>query len=276
MNKSGENASALNRAHYDLLDSKKEFVNISPHLKHKTLKDLYLCLVNKCVSVVTSKNNTSTPRVLDLGSGDGEATLSFLSSDCAVTAVDISIEQLNRFNEYYPQYKSRCTIVCSDVIEFIENSNEQFDIIVLNSFLHHVPDYISLLNKVADSTKASVIFIFQDPIYYQSLNKFSRLFSKIAYLSWRITQGDILNGIKRRLARNTGDFSDPLNSIEYHVVRDGVNQDEIATTLVHLGYLVSYIPYFSTQSVVFQWLGDKFGVENTFAIIATYDASEFS
>jgi hypothetical protein len=142
-------------------------------------------------------------------------------------------------------------------------------IIAFNSFLHHIPDYISLIKKaIGHLSEKGVIFTFQDPIYYSTLSKFQLNFSKIAYFSWRITQGDIYKGINRRRNRNKGNFNDPKNDIEYHVVRDGVNQDEIINTLNDLGFKTEYYPYFSTQSRIFQWVGRILKIKNSFGIIS--------
>ena len=94
------------------------------------------------------------------------------------------------------------------------------------------------------------------------------MFSKISYFAWRITKGDLLQGIKRRLQRNKGDFSDPINDIEYHVTRSGVNQTEIIGLLEKEGFNTEYYPYFSTQSFLFQWLGQRLKVKSNFAVVA--------
>jgi len=49
------------------------------------------------------------------------------------------------------------------------------------------------------------------------------------------------------LSRNAGDFSGPESDIEYHVVRDGVNQDEIINLLKRNNFYVEYYSYTSTQ-----------------------------
>ena len=262
--------SQQNQLCYDYLESRKKFVDGSPHLKHRVLINYYLSLVKKCCDEVKHGHfDGHAPRVLDLGAGDGTATLSFVVEKCSVTAVDISIGQLTRFKETFPEYAHQCEVVCADAVDYLSKTEKQYDVIVFNSFLHHIPDYLALVEKAMSRlVKGGILFIFQDPIYYPSLTKFQLFFQKIAYFFWRIKQGNVIEGFKRRMKRNKGDFSDPMNDVEYHASRDGVNQNTIMNMLKQGGFNVEYYPYFSTQSSVFQWLGWRLGVKSNFGIIA--------
>jgi 2-polyprenyl-3-methyl-5-hydroxy-6-metoxy-1,4-benzoquinol methylase len=62
-----------------------------------------------------------------LGAGNGTATLSFILQGCNVTAVDISIEQLNRFKQAFPEHSDKCNIVCDCVNEFLLKNENKFD-----------------------------------------------------------------------------------------------------------------------------------------------------
>ncbi|MDQ1317409.1 MAG: hypothetical protein QG588_1061, partial [Candidatus Poribacteria bacterium] len=136
---------------------------------------------------------------------------------------------------------------------------------------HHIPDYLSLISlSIEILSPYGQFFSFQDPLRYNSVGLFSRKFSTIAYLSWRVLKGDIINGLKRRIRRSKGIYLDdcPQDNAEYHVTRGGVDQEAIYELLKHSGFECEILRYFSTQSFVWQLMGPALGIKNTFAIIA--------
>jgi len=267
-----DSAAKSNQQFYDYLHTEDQFFEGSPHLKHESLRNFYLSLVKKCCSYAKSYGQ-SHPKVLDLGAGNGAATLAFILEGCSVTAVDISALQLRRFIESWPQHFPKCNIVQSEAIDYIhksKKSGEKFDVIIFNSFLHHLPDYLAAVEAAFGLlNKRGVIFTFQDPIYYPTLPLATRFFSAMAYFIWRVRQPVLLAGLKRRFARWRGDFSDPMNDVEYHVVREGVNQGELMKLCRKNGLRVEYFTYFSTQSFFFYHLSSLLPqwFDNTFSLI---------
>ena len=189
-----------------------------------------------------------------------------------VTAVDISNRQIKALKEKALNHADRLEIYCrddSDALISFKSEDRRFDIIVCNSFLHHIPDYIDLIkNSVVLLSSQGRFFSFQDPMRYDSTGKFTSIFSNLAYMSWRVMKGDIAGGIKRRMRRSRGIFHEDRENVEYHAVRDGVDQDAIREFFEKSGFECEIIRYFSTQSSFWQKIGTKLGVENTFAVIA--------
>ena len=64
------------------------------------------------------------------------------------------------------------------------------------------------------------------------------------------------------------DETRPEDSAEYHVVRQGVDQDAIVRRLEPWYSSVELRRYWSTQAGVLHRLGQRAGLENTFAIEA--------
>jgi SAM-dependent methyltransferase len=160
---------------------------------------------------------------------------------------------------------------CADIGDALREKSKKYDIIVANSFLHHVPDYLGLIREAATVLSPhGQFFSFQDPLRYDSVGKAAMIFSTLAYISWRIFKGDILNGIRRRIRRAHGIYlKDSVHdNAEYHITRNGVDQDAIQKLLEGMGFVCDIVPYFSTQSRVFQPIGSFFGVKNTFAVVA--------
>lgn len=92
----------------------------------------------------------------------------------------------------------------------------------------------------------------------------------MAYFSWRIFKGNLVRGLKTRIRRIRKIYLDNCDedNAEYHVTRNGVDQDAIKELFTSSGFSCNIIKYFSTQSDIFQTLGELFGMKNTFAIIA--------
>jgi SAM-dependent methyltransferase len=244
-------------------------VSASPHLTHPMVCDLYAQLVTHTFN--TAKKYASIPRVLDLGAGEGSATLPFLELGAHVTAVDISESQLAVLVQKCGQFATRLRVHRGDINEILECSEDRYGIVVMNSFVHHIPDYLALFQQsIAILQPKGLIFSFQDPLRYDTLGKGSFYFSMGAYFFWRLFQGNYLQGLRTRIRRLRGIYvpGSKEDDAEYHVTRNGVDQDAIAQLLASESFTCEIIRYFSTQSSIFQRLGLFFGVKNTFAIIA--------
>lgn len=267
-NKKNKVAASANRTTYDI-DAIPKNLNDAPHIKHASIRQLYSKLINQVYK--HSKKFSAIPQVLDLGAGAGSVTLPFLELGARVVAVDISRTQLDALQNKCKLFADKLELRCEDISETLKKKDQKFDIVVANSFLHHIPDYSSLITDALDLlTPNGQFFSFQDPLRYDTVDKFTKTFSNLAYISWRIFKGDVLGGIKRRLRRSRGIYLiDSLHdNVEYHVVRNGVDQNAIASLLMKAGFDCNIVPYFSTHSSFFQILGNTLGLKNTFAIIA--------
>lgn len=241
----------------------------APHINHKSLRDLYLDSLRSVFA--RAKERAAEPRVLDLGAGEGSVTVPMLQLGARVTAVDISPSQLGEMERKCRQFAERITIHCKDVNEFLAETGEEYDIVVANSFLHHVPDYLGMIGRAVKLLgENGQFFSFQDPMRYDTLPVFTRLYSGAAYAGWRLFDGDVIGGLKRYVRRKRGVYLDdsPEDNTEFHATRNGVDQDAIAGLLKERGFTVRMIPYFSTHHPVFQKIGEKLGVADTFGIIA--------
>ena len=259
------------RANISTYDAKmtRDYVDGAPHLKHASLRKFYSSLIIEIFDNV--KRHTSVPKVLDLGAGEGTFTLPFLEHGAKVVAVDISKSQLDALHTKCLHFGNRLEIRNEDINDTLQNKNEKFDIVVANSILHHIPDYLGMIKEVPTILNPfGQFFSFQDPLRYDSLGRATTLFSLLALFSWRIFKGDVIGGIKRRIRRSRGIYLEDSfhDNAEYHVTRNGVDQEGIEKLLNELGFDCNILSYFSTQSSLFQPLGKAMGVKNTFAVVA--------
>lgn len=256
-----------NKEHYDSLTA-GEYFQGAPHLKHKSIATLYTDLLEEAFAAV-SNSNTGQIRVLDIGAGDGSATIPLLMRGASVLAVDISEQQLTQLRDKCKGLPGRLEVRCAD-IDAVLNEDKHYDIIVANSLLHHIPDYSDLVRRASSRLSCGgVFFCFQDPMWNHSISRRDALISWFVYTGWRLKQGDVFGGVWRRFRRMFGVYSaDSIHdNTEYHAVRDGVNQDEIVNILSREGFNCSTKLYCSFQSDFWQPFGEKWGVKNSFSLL---------
>lgn len=263
-------AALANAAMYDS-EATRKYVDGAPHVKHAALRSLYGKLAVSVYDFAAGQNQV--PEILDLGAGEGSVTLTFLELGAKVTAVDVSESQLSALQAKCAGH-AKLEVRCQDVfaaIELLQSEDKQYDVIVALSSLHHIPDYLGLIRQaVPILSRHGQFFSFQDPLLYDSVGRFTAIFSTLAYFSWRIFKGDIVGGMKRRIRRSRGIYlaDSPEDNAEYHVMRGGVDQDAIRDLFRELGFDCQIVRYFSTQSRVWQAVGAALGIKNTFAVIA--------
>lgn len=261
-------AALANVSAYDA-EATKKYIDGAPHIKHDSLRKLYGKLVIRAFD--SAALHTKIPKVLDLGAGEGSVTLPFLDLGAKVVAVDISSSQLDSLKTKCSHFGDMLEVRCEDINDTLKRNEGKYDIVVFNSFLHHVPDYLEMIRKATMMLNHhGQFFSFQDPLRYDSVGKSTMNVSKLAYFSWRIFQGDVIGGLKRRIRRSQGIYIEDSvhDNAEYHVTRNGVDQDSIQFLLERQGFDCNIVHYFSTQSSLFQPIGTILNMKNSFAVLA--------
>ncbi|HZW23952.1 MAG TPA: class I SAM-dependent methyltransferase [Gallionella sp.] len=266
-------AALANQSSYDA-EATRRYIEGAPHIKHAELRKLFDQLVVRVFD--EARKRAATPMVLDLGAGEGSATLPFLELGAKVVAVDVSASQLDALKGKCGNFASMLEVQCRDVNLSLQDKSRTFDIVVANSFLHHVPDYLGMIRAASTLLKpGGQFFSFQEPLRYDSVGKLDRAFSSLAYFSWRIFRADAIGGMQRRMRRARGIYLEDseADNAEYHITRNGVDQEAIRALFDEMGGQCDIVPYFSTQSSLFQPVGSMLGVKNTFAVIARKQAA---
>jgi len=262
-------AALANAAAYKEDAQKRNYIDGAPHIKHAALRKLYGKLVVDVFDI--GRRISSCPKMLDLGAGEGSATLPFLELGAEVTAVDISESQLAELKKKCNKYGDRLKVYCDDIFKMLESSDNTYDIIVVNSFLHHIPQYLDLIKLIITRLNPrGVFFSFQDPLRFDTVGKAQMLFCDIAYLSWRLFKGDVFAGLMRRFRRARGIYLEDSmhDNVEYHSTRNGNDQVAMKKLFEENDFDCQIIKYFSTQNGFFQPVGTHLGVKNVFASIA--------
>ncbi|MEO6604726.1 MAG: methyltransferase domain-containing protein [Aeromicrobium sp.] len=254
---------AQDAAHPDEFDYDKG----SPHLRHTKLRTMVEARLTALVQQGIERSGSC--KVLEVGAGHGTFTRCLLDAGAVVTVTETSsasAEHLRRF------FGDSIEVRFDETGEGILGEAAQWDMAVMTSVVHHIPDYLSFLERLAGLiVEGGTIFTVQDPLYYPRMSAFAHRFDRAAYYAWRLAQGNYGRGIATQLRRSRGVYLDtePSDLVEYHVVRDGVDEEAIQSLLVKLFDDVEIFRYWSSQAPAMQRLGAVTPVKNTFGVEAT-------
>jgi SAM-dependent methyltransferase len=252
-----------------LYDSQLDYTPGSPHLRHRALNRSLLDLTFATIDVATASG--LAPEVLEIGGGDGSITEPLLARGLAVISTEMSLSSVERM---------RARLGSNDHFRAVHDPDgslsplveERFSAILFASVLHHIPDYLTAIGDAVAShlRQGGSLVTIQDPLFYPRLTPTARRASSAAFLSWRLFQGDFVRGLRTRLRRATSGLSEEEvgDAVEYHVVRNGVDERAIVDLLGPLFECVEVHSYWSTQGEIQQRLGQALGLRNTFAITA--------
>ena len=241
----------------------------SPHLSHPSLRKEVVSRIRDLVA--RQLERAGRCRVLEVGAGHGAFTDHVLAMGADVTITEMSRPSLELLRARYA-YNPRVTLTHDADGEAIFRSNATYDLVLCVSVLHHIPDYERFVRRAVEVIEPGGAFAsFQDPLWYPRRTASDVRFDRALYFVWRLRQGELRRGIATRVRRARGiyDEANPADMVEYHVVRQGVDE-ELLTEIMRPRFVdVSLWRYFSTQGRWLQRLGERVGRPTTFGLIAT-------
>jgi SAM-dependent methyltransferase len=246
-----------------------DYVSGSPHLKHAQLRDRLLAVLD--AAIATSPGRRRRIEVLEVGAGHGFFTTHLRENGARVTLTEMSRPSARHLTRAFADDPDVEVVYDADG-QWAFDTTRTFDAVVCLSVLHHIPDYLTAVSRFADITRPGGVFVsWQDPLWYSRLPKAQRFAAQVAYYSWRTRQGDVrraLATMSRRM-RSVLDPGNPSDMVEYHVVRDGVDEDAVESLLASRYERVDTERYWSTQSAWWQSWGDARDYASTFGLVAS-------
>ncbi|MCW2749089.1 MAG: hypothetical protein JWR83_199 [Aeromicrobium sp.] len=256
-------ARAQDVAHSDEFDYDKG----SPHLRHAKLRGMVEGRLTALVH--RSIERSGSCKVLEVGAGHGTFTRCLLDAGATVTVTETSSASAEHLRQVFGD---AVEVKFDETGEGILAEAAQWDMAVMTSVVHHIPDYLSFLERLAGLVvEGGAIFTVQDPLYYPRMSKIAHNTDRAAYYAWRLVQGNFRRGISTQLRRSRGVYLDtePSDLVEYHVMRDGVDEEAISTLFDTLFDDVEIFRYWSSQAPLMQRLGDLTRIKTTFGVEAT-------
>jgi 2-polyprenyl-3-methyl-5-hydroxy-6-metoxy-1,4-benzoquinol methylase len=246
-----------------------DYTKGSPHLRHATLRKRIDSRIDGAIAEVLQREDRCA--VLEIGAGHGSFTDTVLAAGGTATVTEMS-----RASFDYLAAKFRDTSEVKVVYDTDGNApfkdGAHYDVILLISVIHHIPDYLEVITRLCDTVlrPGGTVVTFQDPVWYPRQTRWARATSSGSYFAWRITQGDFRRGLATRWRRLRGVYSEsePSDLVEYHVVRQGVDDRALCDILRARFTTVEFDSYFSTQSRQIQAIGEKHLPHNTFGVVA--------
>lgn len=247
----------------------------SPHLTHAHLYEQLLGRVRALVDRLYDAFREVA--VLDVGAGHGSFSGPLLAFGCRVVATEMSRPSIDDLLARYAHDPNFSAVLdCDGSMETL--GDRRFALVLYASVVHHIPDYVGSVRDAVHRhlETGGAVLTFQDPLWYARLGFVARTVSQVAYFSWRLSQGNIRRGLATRGRRIRGRYreDEPADTVEYHVTRRGVDEQALARELSGYFHDVAIFCYWSTQSRLWQTIGERLGLVNTFGLSATgYDPS---
>jgi SAM-dependent methyltransferase len=240
----------------------------TPHLAHPELRSWIVDLVSEVVQRAVSRG--LPPRVLEIGAGDGGLTEPLLARGFEVTATEVSRPAIERLESTFGG-NPHLQVIFDAEGETDAVYGGPFSTILSASVLHHIPDYLAFVDKVAAQHLApggSFVSV-QDPLRYDTMSPLAHRVDRVAYLIWRLGRPNRLSGLVSLKNRITGrlDPSRPGDMVEYHVVRNGVDEHALQELFDPTFRNVNLLPYWSSQSRLAFRFGRRLGLVNQFALL---------
>jgi SAM-dependent methyltransferase len=245
----------------------------SPHLAHWQLYDRLTAMLRREVHNLAAHGLPLD--VLEVGAGHGGYTEPALAAGCQVTAVEMSRHSLATLRERYSTNTDLRLVLDAD--GSLKDVTESFSLVLCVSVLHHIPDYLQFLDEATKRLRpGGTLLTLQDPLWFSRTRPAVRIFDRAAFYGWRLGQGDLRKGMSTLVRRLRGvyDEENPSDMVEYHVIRQGVDEQAIVTLLARRFESVDLRPYWSNQSGLGQRSGELLGIKNTFGVVARGFRSE--
>ncbi len=246
-----------------------DYENGSPHLAHPQLRNRVIASIREVV--LERMRALGRCRVLEVGAGHGAFTDHVLALGAEVTITEMSRPMCSVLRRRL-EHNALVSVHHDPDGEELFRQRDRFDVVLFISVLHHIPDYLEFLSRIVDRvTPGGSLLSYQDPLFYPRRSWLSLKVDRTAFLMWRVFQGELRRGLATQMRRWRGTYDETAlgDMVEYHVVRQGVDEEAIVALLGPRFANVSLIRYWSSANITLQRLGERTGAANTFGLLAT-------
>ncbi len=250
-----------------------DYVKGSPHLRHRELRSMIADQLHALVGETIARKGSC--HVLEVGAGHGTFSDFLLEAGARVTVTEASEASAAMLTQKFAGRDDVEVFFDSTGGDIFER-DDQFDGIVCAALLHHIPDYVTFVGDLSTGVLSRLIepggffYSAQDPTYYPRRKRRTHVAQRGTYFLWRLGQGNYRRGLSTRIRRVKGEWTETEASdlVEYHVVRDGVDELSLVAELEQHFEHVELFTYWSTQSPFFQKALGWMRLPSEFGLIA--------
>jgi SAM-dependent methyltransferase len=249
-------------------DRDHDYAAGSPHIRHHALRSRIVEQLQESVRHILDARGSC--RVLEVGAGHGTFTDHIVAAGAEVEVTEMSTPSAAQLRSRFRHNPAVTVVDDPDGTRALHG--EPVDLVACLSVLHHIPDYLGAVRGMLDRVRPGGGFVsFQDPLWYPRRSWLSRRVDRVAYLAWRLPRGDFGRGLATtvRHARGVYDESKPSDMVEYHVMRDGVDERALVELLEPRFADVVLLSYWSSQGHLPHTIGALAHLPNTFGLVAT-------
>lgn len=240
----------------------------SPHLRHRVLRAMIDERLTALVGETLARQGSC--HVLEIGAGHGTFTDVLLRAGATVTVTEASRASAAQLRDRYAA-EDRVSVVFDESGEDVLSTQVRPDAVVCASLLHHIPDYLSFVRGLAALlSPGGWFYSVQDPTWYPRRSRWVHWAGRGTYMLWRLGQGNVRRGLATRWRRVRGTYSEqaPSDLVEYHVMRQGVDEVALERELRPLFDDVEVFLYWSTQAPLLQRALQRWNPATDFGIVA--------
>lgn len=245
-----------------------DYAKGSPHIRHHSVRERVIAELHSLVGEVIDLNGEC--RVLELGAGHGTFTDHLLAAGADVEVTEMSGPSAAVLGHRF-RHNPRVEVIHDPDGRAACDGGAPLGAVVCISVLHHIPDYLGTVQRLVERIVPGGGFLsIQDPLWYPRRSAISMGKDRGAYLLWRLGQGEFRRGLATRMRRLRGvyDETNEADMVEYHVVRNGVDEDALRGLLAPAFEKTELRRYWSTQSGMLQRVGERIGPPNMFGVAA--------
>jgi SAM-dependent methyltransferase len=231
----------------------------SPHIRHHPLRSRIVAQLQESVRRIADARGEC--RVLEVGAGHGTFTDHIVAAGASVEVTEMSPHAVTALRSRFRHNPAVRVVEDPDGSRALHG--EPVDLVACVSVLHHIPDYLSAVHALAGRVRAGGGFVsFQDPMWYPRRSRLVRHLDRAVNLGARRPRGDL---------QQRGDSGEtiPSDTVEYHVVRQGVDEWALAALLETHFDAVRLHTYWSSQGALPQAIGTLTGLPNAFGLVAS-------
>lgn len=135
--------------------------------------------INSTLKRIDKLIEDNQKKALDLGAGTGNLTGKLLHMGYEVTAIDISVEMCVILKKKYKDYlEDKKLRIINSKLEDASFNKGEFDLITCYSVLHHLPDYVDVIQKLSFLLKKGGVMYLdheQSPFFWDEFQKYAIL-----------------------------------------------------------------------------------------------------